>query len=149
MGYRAARVALGSALLVVAALTGCSTSPADGTSPNPCEFGAAVFDVGPVEFCKQAVALAQARIGWLHWPITSTHFATSLCPPNARCRFVLDQTEGWVVFTFSIGDPSMVLITTDSNGILNAADQKPVPKWLLDEYRKSNAFPTAPAGGGG
>jgi hypothetical protein len=46
-----------------------------------CQFGRIVFDVGPVALCAKAVALAIARLGGPHAPITS---ASS--PAAARYR---------------------------------------------------------------
>ncbi len=87
--------------------------------------------------CTSAVALANARLGWLHWPVTSTAFRTSMCPPNARCRFPGDS-QGWVIFTFAVGDPVMIHVgPTNVGGAiaagLVAGDPEPLPDWLLQE----------------
>ncbi len=104
-----------------------------------CQFGAVVFDVGPIALCAKAVALAIARLGGPHWPITSISFQVSLCPPNARCRAVPDEpVEGWVIFTFADGSAAMIhvgpaqIIGAPPNTLVAGAPE-PVPQWLLDQ----------------
>ena len=114
--------------------------PADANPPaDPCQFGAALFDVGPVALCQKAVALATARLGVLHWPITSTRFRTNLCPPNARCDLRFPElVEGWVIFTFTAGDPVMIHVGPPTNvgappNVLVVGDPEPLPDWLREE----------------
>ena len=107
------------ALIAILVIAGCGTANSSASPPSseataadvapppadqsihgdPCEFGAVVFDVGPVALCQAAVDLATARLGPLHWPITSITFLLQICPPNARCR-APDETDGWVIFQF-------------------------------------------------
>jgi len=109
------------------------------TIAEACQFGAAVFDVGPVALCAKAIELAAARLGVVHWPITSVTFRLQLCPPNARCAAPGDEpNEGWVIFTFTAGPPVMVHVGPSQlfgvvNGGLTAGDPEPVPGWLLAE----------------
>lgn len=86
--------------------------------------------------------------GWLHWPVTSVRFMTGMCPPFARCGPTRPD-QGWVVFTFSIGDPSMVHVTTDEGGALIAGDPEALPEWLLEDTRNPQQAPTQPFGAGG
>ena len=138
-------------VLCAAVLAGCGAAPAGGAGSapsNPCEFGAVVFAVGPVDFCEKAVALAQVRLGWLHWPVTSTSFRSEICPPNARCMGDGDDNEGWVIFTFSIGDPSMIHVGPDANGVVVAGFLEPLPDWLIKELNaREPSRQTAPQGG--
>lgn len=79
--------------------------------------------------CQDAIAVANARIGWLHWPITKTTAVPGLpCPPGARCRF--SPTTWSVIFAFWAGDPVMVVVTRDESGVVSAADPEPVPSWM-------------------
>jgi len=88
-------------------------------------------DVSGRQLCEQAIALANARIGWLHWPITTTEFGFGApCPANARCAVVIPN-GGWVVFHFWFGDPVMVAVSpTGTGGGLIAGDPQPLPEWL-------------------
>jgi hypothetical protein len=155
-----------SAVLVAVAMlvVGCgsdaaSIGPASGTDSSAneaappgvdpatvdkaCQFGAVVFDVGPVALCTRAVALATARLGILRWPITSIAFRLSVCPPNARCLAAVGEpVEGWVIFTFSAGAPAIVHVGRPSNvgavpNALIAGPPQPVPDWLLKEIAAS------------
>jgi hypothetical protein len=130
-------------------MAGCKATPTSGQAPsNPCEFGAVVFDVGPVDFCAKAVALAQVQLGWLHWPVASTSFRSEICPPNARCVGDGADDEGWVVFTFSIGDPSMIHVGPDANGVVVAGVPEAPPDWLMDELNaREPSRQTGPQGG--
>jgi hypothetical protein len=153
MGHKGVRAALCGGVLAAVAMTGCSAGPTgEAAQSNPCEFGAAVFDVGPVGLCEDAIALAQARLGWLHWPVTSMTFRRDMCPPNARCAIVagIDRGEGWGIFTFSIGDPSMIHISRDANGVLIPGNPESPPDWLKEELSRQGPFrPTESQGGGG
>ena len=142
-------VVVGTFLSAVVLAGCCAAGPPSGPGEaDPCQFGAVVFDVGPVALCKQAVALAQERLGSLHWPVTSTRFRQELCQPNARCAPL--QNEGWVIFTFSIGDPSMIHVAPDVNGVVVAENLQAVPGWLLEEIEQENSSnPKEPQGAGG
>ena len=144
-----ARRRLVVALLAAWLTARCSAAPSDqAAQSNPCEFGAVVFDVGPVDFCAKAVALAQVRLGWLHWPVTSTSFRSEICPPNARCLGDGADNEGWVIFTFSIGDPSMIHVGPDANGVVVAGFPEAPPDWLIKELdAREPSRQTGPQGG--
>ncbi len=153
---KASRSSLAVALLGASIMNGCGSAPAGGAAQsNPCDFGAIVFDVGPA-ICSDAVALAQARLGWLHWPVTATQFRPDLCPPFARCP-PPPGTDGWVIFTFSIGEPSMIHVgppdpTLGIGAALVAGEPQPLPDWLRDELRQQVPQPQQPqpdSGGGG
>jgi hypothetical protein len=99
-----------------------------------CQFGALVFDVGPVVLCQKAIELAIERLGPLHWPITSIHFILSLCPPGAPCAAPTEK-EGWVIFTFTAGLPIMVHVgpagaIAGVDGPLIPDAPQEVPGWL-------------------
>ena len=133
------------ALLAASLMIGCSAAPSDGQAQsNRCVFAAIVFDVGPA-ICTDAVAVAKARLGWLHWPVTSVKFRSSLCPPFGRCRANIGNvTESWVIFTFSFGDPQMIHVAPPDSGAgidtaLVAGDPEPVPDWLRDELLQQDA----------
>jgi hypothetical protein len=138
-----------AAQLAATIVAGCASQTPGPDTANPCEFGAVAFDVGPVDLCEQAIALAEARLGWLHWPITSVRFRQDMCPPNARC-VALARTEAWVVFTFSMGDPSMVHLVADATGALSALNPESPPDWLLEEIRQQDpSRPAEPQDAGG
>ncbi len=104
---------------------------------DPCVFGAAVFDVGPVALCQQAVGLAIARLGTDHPAITSITFRQDLCPPNAPCA-PPRPNESWVVFTFVGGGATMVRVAPAGvelglNGPLIADAPDVLPAWLAAE----------------
>ena len=138
-----------AAVLSAALVLGCGGTAPGRDSPNPCEFGAVALDVGPVALCEQAVALAQQRLGWLHWPVTSIRFRQDMCPPNARCLPVVGN-EAWVVFTFSMGDPTMIHVVPDATGALSALNPESPPDWLRDEIRQQEqSAPATPQDAGG
>jgi hypothetical protein len=145
------RLLLAGLLLGTSLLSGCSPAPAGAVgASDPCTFGAAAFEVGPVVFCQQAVATAEAGLGWLHWPVTSVQFQDRLCPPNQfGCGDLPEAGRGWVVFTFSIGEPSMIEVTTAPDGSLRAASPEPVPGWLRDALRQQVERPAQPDSGDG
>ena len=129
---------------VLASACGSATVPADTAaaadhvSPtDPCAESRDRADT----ICPTAIALANARLGWLHWPVTSTTFRVSLCPRNARCAWV-PGGQGWVVFTFWIGDPVMIHVGPPEAGSgvmaeLTAGEPEPLPDWLLGEMAKA------------
>jgi hypothetical protein len=134
-------------LVATLLLAACGTDVGANAEPaaDPCSDVAAVQgqaiggwknQVAELDVCSTAVALATARLGWLHGPITSTTFRASICPPNARCARVIDA-GGWVIFTFAFGDPVMIHVglgeTTDAG--FGAGEPEPVPDWLIDEIR--------------
>lgn len=127
------------ALAATALLGGCAGAAPEGGAPAgiPCDFGGAAPDVGP-EICERAIALAEARLGWLHWPVASTRFRASMCPPNARC-LAASGDEGWVIFEFTVGDPVMIRVGPPIVGNvvdlsrLVAGDPEPLPDWLREE----------------
>jgi hypothetical protein len=125
------------AVLALASASACGAAPTGASASNPCDFGAVVFDVGPAALCEEAIAVAEARLGWLHWPITSKRFRLDMCPPNARCLPPL-QNEAWVIFTFSSGDPTMVHVLADATGALSALNPEAPPDWLLLELREQD-----------
>jgi hypothetical protein len=141
------RRTLASILLGVAILAGCggqaSTGAAAAADPtNPCAGLAAqddnVFD--PIAQCDQVLALANARLGWLHWPVSSIRYRRDLCPPNARCAFAMGA-QGWVIYTFWSGDPVMVhvgprILGDVVTGELAADQPEPLPDWLLEELER-------------
>jgi hypothetical protein len=145
---RARKASLPVALLGAILLAGCAAAPDAGQAQtDPCDFGAIVFDVGPA-ICSDAVALAEARLGWLHWPVASTRFRPDVCPPFARCPANLGN-EGWVIFTFSIGEPSMIHVgppdpTLGIGAALVAGEPQPLPDWLRDELRQEVPLPQQP-----
>jgi hypothetical protein len=129
--------------MLLVAGCGASAHSAEGQAATggPCAVASPVV-VGDPSLCLKAISLAEARLGWLHWPITSTTFRSNLCPPNARCAFAASQ--GWVIFTFWTGDPVMVHVAPAGDiallgeaGVgaagLIAGDPEPLPDWLLDE----------------
>jgi len=144
-----AAVVLGVCLLTP--LTGCeSSSEVDAVHVGPCDFdGQVEADIG-VE-CANAIAIAEARLGWLHAPITAVRYRTSMCPPNARCRATL-RREGTVVFTFAVGEPLMIFVHPggpDGSGPLVAENPEPLPDWLLEELAAEAGRPAQPDPGSG
>jgi hypothetical protein len=126
--------------VVLASACGSATVPA-GTAAAADHFAptgpCAEFRDWTTTICPQAIAVADARLGWPHWPVTSTSFRPSMCPPNARCAFV-GENQGWVIFTFAVGDPMMIHVGPTIVGGANAAglvagDPEPLPDWLLQE----------------
>jgi hypothetical protein len=126
---------LGAVLLLGA----CSGAPAETSDPRsptaeaPCQ---GLTPLGePIGFhgllCQEVVDVANARLGWLHWPISSTTFrAGEPCPPGARCAAPSGNTAT-VLFTFWAGDPVMVVVTKDASGTAAvAADPEPLPSWM-------------------
>jgi hypothetical protein len=142
-------------LLVAGCRVSADTAEGQAATGGPCAVASPVV-VGDPSLCPKAIALAEARLGWLHWPITTITFRSDLCPPNARCAFVAN--EGWVIFTFWTGDPVMVHVAPAAGiallgeaGVgaagLIAGDPQPVPDWLLDELdAKPRAEPNAGPG---
>jgi hypothetical protein len=139
----AARGLILFAIMAAASLCACGSEVHEPTT-DPCQFGSAVFDVGPVNFCRQAIALAEAKLGWVHWPITSTTFRQSMCPPNARCRGP-GPDEGTVIFTFSVGEPRMIFVAHAQGtggeplGPIEAGDPQPVPDWVLEQIQSQGS----------
>ena len=116
-------------MLVVA---GCgSEQPISSRAPNgPCVLDDINAAKAPFLECVDAIAMAERRLGGIHWPITSVTFGRSLpCPPNARCA-APGLNLGIVIFRFWFGDPVMVVVTRDDAGVLAAADPEPVPSAL-------------------
>jgi hypothetical protein len=129
-------------LLVTILVSAC------GSATAPAGTAAAAHEMPPTDpcaefrdwgstICPQAIALANARLGWLHWPVTSTSFRTTMCPPNARCAFP-GENQGWVIFTFAVGDPVGIHVGPANVGGASAAglvagDPEPLPDWLLQE----------------
>jgi hypothetical protein len=112
---------------------GSATAPTDPCADSPDWAGT---------MCPNAIAVANARLGLLHWPVTSTQFRASLCPPNARCALVLAPHDTWVIFTFSIGDPVMIRIgppeiANAPPGFLVAGNPESPPEWILEELAKA------------
>jgi len=102
-----------------------------------CQFGAVLFEVGPVALCASAVRLAVARLGNLRLPISSIRFRLELCPPNARCAPLPEEPiEGWVIVEFNGAAPVLIHVAplevlgvaTDT---LVAGAPEPLPPWLL------------------
>lgn len=123
-----ATAALVIAACVLGACTPTSKSLDGQAMVGPC-------DRGP-EQCLQAVALAEARLGALHWPISSVNYRLGLCGPGMRCAEVDEREHGWVIFTFWIGDPVMINVRSerqaDGEGFeLVAHDPEPVPDWVV------------------
>ena len=106
-----------------------------------CQFGAVVFDVGPIKLCQNAIGLAIARLGIVHWPVTSISFRLDLCPPGAPCAAPSMQ-DGWVIFTFTTGLPVMVHVGPVVPGVgvdgpLIAGPVQEVPEWLAAEVKSA------------
>lgn len=78
----------------------------------------------PTFTCEASVELANARIGWLHFPVTRVEFQRGHpCPPNARCRLSVNRAS--VIFHFWAGDPVLVPVTSDERGVLSAGEPGP------------------------
>lgn len=90
--------------------------------------------------CQRVVALADERLGVLHWPVADVDVRWNLCPPNARCAF-LQLSQAWVIYRFSIGDPLMIHVrpsAADGDFMVDnlvAGDPEPLPGWLLEELQ--------------
>lgn len=138
-GRRALACLLGTAILA-----GCGGQAATGAAAaadptNPC-VGLLARDVNvldPIAQCEQSVALANARLGWLHWPVSSIHYRQTICPPNARCLAMIGD-QGWVIYTFWSGDPVMIhvgpqILGDVVTGEVVASQPEPLPDWLLEE----------------
>ena len=87
--------------------------------------------------CRHIVALADERLGLLHWPVSDVDLRWNICPPGARCVF-LQLNQAWVIYRFSFGDPVMIHVRqrTGGNGIADdfvADAPEPLPDWLLEE----------------
>lgn len=136
---RGIRAAIGGGWLVsilVAALlvVGCSSPAADGSAAANPACPAQIGD-DAAKFCPQIVTVATASLGVRQFIVTSTTYARSVCPPNARCRFSLPN-EGVVIFTFMLGDPVMVHVGPNNPEVANdllAGEPEPLPDWLIDE----------------
>lgn len=138
---------LAGILVGAAILAGCGgqapTGGAAGPDPtDPCAILAARDDniVDPTTQCREAVALANARLGWLHWPVSSIEYRLDMCPPNARCASAVG-TQGWVIYSFWSGDPIMVhvgsvVVGDMTTGELVTDEPEPLPAWLLEELQR-------------
>jgi hypothetical protein len=125
---------------VAPAATAASAAPAPIVQRpivNPCEFGAVVFDVGPVKLCEKAVALATQQLAVGHGPITSITFRQVLCPAGQPCP-APRENEAWIVFTIAGGAVTMVHIAPAGAGFgldgpLVADPPQVPPAWLVAE----------------
>lgn len=122
-------------LFATVLIGGCGTVAAPG---DPC----ADSSDWAGTICPAAIAVANARLGLVHWPVASTRFLASLCPPNARCRFALVPHDTWVIFTFSVGDPVMIRVgppglANAPPGALVAGDPETPPDWALQQIANS------------
>lgn len=93
--------------------------------------------------CRQMVAVADERLGLLHWPITNVDVRWNVCPPGARCRF-LQLSQAWVLYWFSNGEPLMIHVHPRAQGDVGGIDlvaeaPEPLPDWLLKELDARNA----------
>jgi hypothetical protein len=137
------RRSLLAALVVVLLFAACgsATSQTSGAPGDGASSGDPCAHLG--EFhgrCEEAIAIANARLGWLHWPITSTEIRDALCGPNMRCAMLLvPGVRSWVIFQFMVGGPVMVHVhLQEQNGeavgdVLVADAPEPLPEWLLNE----------------
>jgi hypothetical protein len=94
--------------------------------------------------CDLAIALADQRLGWLHWPVSTVQVRLSLCPPNARCVAGLSN-QAWVVYEFWFGDPVMVHVQPRIEGDMVtddyfAGEVEAPPDWLLEELARPEPF---------
>jgi hypothetical protein len=135
------RLALPLLLTVTLVLSACAgeggavTELVDGVASGVCSDQPEVDDQFTLS-CRQAVQLAEARLGWLHWPITATEFHRGgPCPPNARC--FIAPTQGSVIFHFKVGDPVVIRIALDATGLAATGDPEPVPAWMFDAPQES------------
>jgi hypothetical protein len=114
---------------------GSVTELVDGVPSGACSDQPEAADQFALS-CRQAVGLAEGRLGWLHWPITATEFHRGgPCPPNARCFIAPDQ--GSVIFHFTVGDPVLIRIALDATGMPATGDPEPVPAWMFEEPQES------------
>jgi hypothetical protein len=87
--------------------------------------------------CKHVIAVADERLGLLHWPVSEVQVRWTLCPPGARCRF-LQLRQAWVIYRFWAGDPVMIHVGPPQEGVdltddLVADAPEPLPAWLAEE----------------
>ena len=122
-------------------LSGCEATPlasfdAEALPEDPCLLWQVAFDTIP-DRCGEAVIIAEARLGWLHWPVASRALRLNLCPPNARCRAPgPGEFHAWVIYEFTTGDPVMIHVHLDGEDAslpLIADEPEPLPDWLLEE----------------
>ena len=152
---------LALALAVAVALTGCggAVAPADAEGPadDPVNAPAAapndacpppnVEIAGALDIiaeCRRMIALADARLGLMHWPVTDVTLRWSLCPPNARCLF-MQFRQAWVVYRFLVGEPAMIHIRpSEPMGAVMVSEYvadapEPVPDWLIEQIERGEA----------
>jgi hypothetical protein len=123
------------AALVMAGCGGGTLVAADDGATGPCANAAPAGQPSSLT-CQRAIEVADARLGWLHLPVSSVEYRTDVCPPNARCRF--DADSAWILYTFMNGDRTMihvarVLVGDEPIGDFAAGEPEPLPDWLLDE----------------
>ncbi len=131
--------------LLGAVLLACGGTGAPGAggaavdAPGPCPPPDIAMD-GAVDIearCRRILAIADARLGPLHVPITEVEVRWNVCPPGARCRFI-QLSQGWVMYRFWVGDPVMIHVTApvENNMVLDelvAGEPEPLPGWLLEQ----------------
>lgn len=94
--------------------------------------------------CRSVLAVADDRLGLLHWPVSSAKVRWNICPPNARCVEFVQLSQAWVVYRFWFGDPVMIHVKPPTGGDLMGGEfvadaPEPVPAWLLDELQPEPA----------
>jgi hypothetical protein len=87
--------------------------------------------------CQLVIAVADERLGLLHWPVSNVQVRWNLCPPGARCAF-LQLRQAWVIYRFWAGDPVMIHVAPRLAGVdltddLVADAPEPIPQWLAEE----------------
>lgn len=136
-----AAILAGALLLAGCEATSEASFDAEALPEDPCLLWQEAFAVIP-DRCGEAVNVAEARLGWLHWPVASRVLRLNLCPPNARCRAPApDEFNAWVIYRFTSGDPVMIHVHADgqdaSAALVAEAPERP-PDWLLEELATSS-----------
>ena len=126
--------------LILLVLSGCAGSAGTaGSAVSATGRATCAGDEQTAKLCRRALPIAIDRLGVWHWPISTADFRSSTCTSNVRCRLAQGDTDqGWLIFTFWVGDPVMVNIQSqrqaDGEGFELVAElPQPVPAPLLEE----------------
>ena len=131
-----------AAVLLATLLVGCGTAAGDDAeAPDPACPPPDIEMRGAIDIvarCQRVLSIANARLGSLHWPVTDVEVRWNLCPTGGRGCNVVQLSQAWVIYRFSVGDPTMINVgpRLDGDGIVDdlvAGAPEPVPDWLRDE----------------
>ena len=127
-------------LLILLVLSGCAGSAGNaGSAVSATGRDTCTGDEQTIKVCRRALPVAIDRLGFWHWPISTADYRSTVCSSDRRCLLFLGGTDqGWLIFTFWVGDPVMVNVHSqrqaDGEGFELVAEMpQAVPAPLLVE----------------